>query len=110
MIVENKKDIEFIKRYLPKELYMTVSRDNLAQIMNIEATKSNGIFKLAEYWGILPSDIVAFGDDHNDYDMIKKSGIGVAMGNAIEEIKSIADFICDTNENDGVAKWLMENI
>lgn len=32
------------------------------------------------------------------------------MGNAIEEIKSIADFICDTNENDGVAKWLMENI
>lgn len=49
MIVENKKDIEFIKRYLPKELYMTVSRDNLAQIMNIEATKSNGIFKLAEY-------------------------------------------------------------
>ena len=110
MIVEDNKDIEFIESFLPKELYMTVSRDNLAQIMNVEATKSKGIFKLAEHWGILPKDIVAFGDDHNDYDMIKKAGIGVAMGNAIEEIKDVADFICNTNEDDGVANWLLENM
>lgn len=110
MIINGKKDIDFLKRYLPKELYMTVSRDNLAQIMNIEATKSKAIFELAQNWGISPMDIVAFGDDHNDYDMIKKSGTGVAMENAVKEIKDIADFICDSNENDGVAKWLLENM
>jgi hydroxymethylpyrimidine pyrophosphatase-like HAD family hydrolase len=39
-------------------------------------------------------------------DMIKAAGIGVAMGNAVDEVKSAADYICDTNDNDGVAKWI----
>jgi hydroxymethylpyrimidine pyrophosphatase-like HAD family hydrolase len=46
----------------------------------------------------------------NDKEMLVSMGSGVPMGNAIEEVKMIADYICDTNDNDGVAKWLDENI
>ena len=42
--------------------------------------------------------------------MIKNAGVGIAMGNAQQEIKNIADFVTDTNTNDGVAKYLDKNI
>ena len=41
---------------------------------------------------------------------MKKSGIGIAVENAISEVKAVADFICDTNDNDGVAEWIEENV
>ena len=65
---------------------------------------------IANEFNIDKSEIVAFGDDMNDKEMLVSMGSGVAMGNAIEEVKVIADYICDTNDNDGVAKWLDENI
>ena len=46
------------------------------------------------------------GDDINDMEMIKTAGIGIAMGNALDDVKAAADFVCDTNDNDGVAKWI----
>ena len=52
-------------------------------------------------------DIIAFGDDYNDIDMIKNAGIGIAMGNAETAVKDVADFIIDTNMNDGVAKYIV---
>ena len=42
--------------------------------------------------------------------MLRDCGIGVAVANAIDEVKAVADHICDTNDNDGVAKWLEENV
>ena len=47
---------------------------------------------------------MGFGDGNNDYDMIVMSGVGVAMKNAIDILKEVADYITDTNEEDGVAK------
>ena len=47
---------------------------------------------------------MAIGDSNNDYPMLQYAGIGVAMGNASERIKSVAQFVTDDNENDGVAK------
>ena len=52
------------------------------------------------------SDVVSFGDDYNDIDMIKHSGIGVVMGNGIPELKDVADYITETNDNDGVAYYI----
>ncbi len=51
-------------------------------------------------------DIVAFGDDYNDIDMIRECGIGVAMVNAPDDVKAAADIIAATNEEDGVAAEL----
>ena len=105
-IVNSPRITELINKHLPDNLHLFVSRDNLAMIMHKEAAKSLAIAALAKHWHIEPDGIVAFGDDVNDIDMLKYCGIGVAMGNALDEVKAAADQICDTNENDGIAKWL----
>ena len=74
--------------------------------MSSEASKWTAISNLANKMNIKTENIIAFGDDTNDIEMIKNAGIGVAMGNADEQLKNIADFITDTNQNDGVAKFL----
>ena len=48
------------------------------------------------------SEIMAFGDHYNDIDMLKGVGIGVAMGNAQDEVKAAADFVTKTNEKNGI--------
>ncbi|MDZ7548132.1 HAD hydrolase family protein, partial [Clostridium perfringens] len=58
----------------------------------------------AKHLGIKREEIITLGDAGNDLHMIEYAGLGVAMGNAFDEIKEIADYITDTNENDGVAK------
>ena len=77
---------------------------------NKQANKWNAIVKLSEYLGISTDDIIAFGDDKNDLEMLQNCGIGVAMDNALAEVKAVADHICDTNDNDGVAKWIEMNV
>ena len=110
MVVRNRDDILFIEKHLPKELYLSVGRDNLAMVMHREATKSNALAEMARFWGIAQPEIVAFGDDLNDIDMLTYAGVGVAVGNALDETKAASDYICDTNDADGVAKWLEENV
>jgi len=99
-----------LKARLDDDFYLTVARDGLGQIMHKEATKAKAIADLAQHWNISQSEIISFGDDMNDIDMLSYTGIGIAMGNALDEVKTVADHICDTNENDGVAKWLEENV
>lgn len=112
-IVDIKPDDEaFIINHLPDNLYFLMSRgeNGFGMIMHRDATKSKAIAELARVWGIEQSDTVAFGDDTNDIDLLEYCGIGVAMGNALDEVKAVADYICDTNNNDGVAKWLEDNV
>ena len=106
---ESQRHIDIIKNNLPDCLKLIVARDDAALFMHPEATKSKAIAALAEHWGIRREEIAAFGDDINDIDMLQFCGISVAVGNAIDEVKAVADYICDTNENDGVARWIEEN-
>jgi HAD superfamily hydrolase (TIGR01484 family) len=110
ILINNSDDIAFIRKHLPGDLYLSVSRDNMAMVMHKEATKSKAVAALVEYWGVNQLEIVAFGDDINDIDLLQYCGIGIATANALDEVKAVADCICDTNENDGVAKWLEENV
>lgn len=64
--------------------------------------KHIGIDKIIEYYGIKLEDTIAFGDGGNDISMIKHAHIGVAMGNANEGVKKIADYITDDVDNDGI--------
>jgi len=73
-------------------------------------SKWEGIKALAAHVGIDLEKTISFGDDYSDMEMLRECGVGVAVANAITEVKTVADTICDTNENDGVAKWLEENI
>ena len=71
-----------------------------------DATKEKAIEALCTHLKMQPSAIAAFGDDFNDIGMLKLCGKGIAMSNAIEEVRQIADAICLSNEEDGVAKWI----
>lgn len=73
-------------------------------------TKESGLREVCELMGIGMDEVIAVGDGPNDYYMIKAAGLGVAMGNADEEIKQVADVITDTNEQDGVAKVIQKYI
>ncbi len=74
------------------------------------ATKEKAIEELCRHLNITSSKIAAFGDDFNDIGMLKLCGKGIAMENAIEEVKQAADEVCVSNESDGVAKWIEENL
>lgn len=74
------------------------------------ANKWAGIMSLMNYWNIIREKVIAFGDDFNDIDMLRECGRGVAVANAIDEVKAVADYICDSNDNDGAAKWIEERI
>jgi len=108
---KSEAEIELLKANLPKGLYMITTRDDyFTMMMHEDVKKSNAVTALANHWNIKTSEIAAFGDDVPDIDMMQNYSISVAMGNAIDEIKSIANYICDTNENDGIAKWLEEHV
>ncbi|MCL2573135.1 MAG: HAD-IIB family hydrolase [Defluviitaleaceae bacterium] len=84
--------------------------ENLVRFAHRDATKWRAVQACAAYMGIETANIVAFGDDAIDVDMIENCGIGVAMGNAIDAVKAVTDHVCDTNDRDGVAKWLEQNL
>jgi Cof subfamily protein (haloacid dehalogenase superfamily) len=79
----------------------------LLEVMHHECSKASGIVFLADRLGIQPEEIVVVGDNVNDLEMVEYAGLGVAMGNAVQELKEIADEIAPTNDEDGVA-WLVE--
>lgn len=74
------------------------------------ASKEIAVKKIAEIYGFEMSNVIAFGNDLGDIGMLKISGIGVAVANAIQEAKDVAKSICESNENDGVARWLEKNV
>ncbi|MCL2833487.1 MAG: HAD family hydrolase [Treponema sp.] len=99
------KILEF-KNYIPPDLYLIIDTGRFGFILNKNASKWEGIKTIAAYFGIDTNETVAFGDDLTDLEMLENCGIGVAVDNAADEVKSRADFICGSNNNDGVAKWI----
>lgn len=69
--------------------------------------KAVGVERLADYYHIKRADVIAFGDEHNDDEMIDYAGLGVAMKNATPKLKSLADDVTTlTNDQDGMADYL----
>ena len=65
--------------------------------------KAVGLSRLADYLGIKQTEVMAVGDGDNDLDMIRYAGIGVAMENAIDDLKKAASFVTKDCDNDGIA-------
>lgn len=74
------------------------------------ATKENAILHICKDCGITTDEIAAFGDDFADIGMLKLCGIGVAMGNAIDEVKAVADYVIGDNDNDGIGYYLQKEL
>jgi Cof subfamily protein (haloacid dehalogenase superfamily) len=100
---------------LPGQLYTHVLRSPkytgyMCEIAPSGVTKWTGILRLADSWGIGASEICAVGDDVNDIPMIQGAGLGVAMGNALPEVKAAADRVAPRHDEDGlvtVVEWLL---
>lgn len=87
------------------------AEDRWIEVLNKNAGKSNSLFNLADELGVDRKNIISFGDAVNDYDVIKESGIGVAMKNAVPELKQVSRYITDfTNDELGVENWLKKNV
>ena len=108
--VENSDEINEIKSMLPEGLYTSIANGYLLQIMSTKATKLNGVKALAQHYNIDINEIAAFGDDYDDIVMIKECGYGVAVANAIDDVIKEAKYITESSDDDGVAKWIEQNI
>ena len=68
--------------------------------------KTAGIESILKHYGIKKEEIMAFGDAENDIEMLQYAQIGVAMGNADDEVKEAADYVTDMVDSDGIYKAL----
>ena len=102
--------IEALAEQYPMCDMMRYSGEDLVRFAHRDAVKWKAVYVLANRLCINIAEVAAFGDDYNDIDMLRGCGIGVAMENAIDEVKAVADYICDSNEADGVAKWLEAHV
>ncbi len=100
---------EIFLRGLPRSSRPLISpKYDLVQVMPRGASKAAALHWLLDRWGLSQEDVVAFGDDVNDVEMVAEAGLGVAMANAVPEVKAAADRITVSNEEDGVAVVLEE--
>ncbi|MCK5202170.1 MAG: HAD-IIB family hydrolase, partial [Spirochaetales bacterium] len=78
------------------------------EFMDGGVSKGSALFEVTDYLDISIDNIMAFGDGQNDISMIETAGIGIAMDNATDEVRAVADSITLSNNDDGVAVFLEE--
>jgi Cof subfamily protein (haloacid dehalogenase superfamily) len=90
---ETYKDVDFVK-----------SMPYFCEVSHPEATKYHAVSFLTEYYGLKQEEILTIGDQDNDLNLLKAGGVKVAMGNATENLKAVADYVTDTVGNNGFIK------
>jgi len=87
-----------------QDLYIVKSTPYFLEFSNKEASKYCAVKFLQKYWNLKDDEILTIGDQNNDIELLRAGGIKIAMGNATEELKQVADYITDTVQNDGFVK------
>lgn len=106
ILVSGEGAADFVKDNLTEGLHCTVANGYLVQIMSNDANKRNGVKVMLNALGIAPEEAVYFGDDYDDAEAMQLCGLGVAVDNAISPVKAVADELAESNDADGVAKWI----
>ncbi|MDF7639555.1 Cof-type HAD-IIB family hydrolase [Lactobacillus sp. ESL0791] len=86
--------------------HIVPSRKGLLEFIPLNVNKATGIEKLLSHFSQSWDNVMAFGDEENDLELLANAGLSVAMGNAIPKVKKIADFTTLDNDSDGVAVYL----
>lgn len=86
------------------------SKPTYLEITSPGVTKAAGLGLVATRHGLEPEDFMAFGDGDNDVSMFEVCGYGVAMGNASDRLKAVADMVIGTNDEDAIADFLAETM
>ena len=108
--LENEEDMRRIAAEFPSCECLSFTGEIWRRFAAVGADKVSALKKISERLGISAENIAAFGDDYNDVEMLKYCGLGVAMGNAVDEAKQAADVICGTNDSDGLAEFIEQKI
>jgi hydroxymethylpyrimidine pyrophosphatase-like HAD family hydrolase len=87
---------------------MLSDKYNLVQILAANADKTHALRHLIDHLGLEMAQVVAIGDDINDVEMIRDSGLGIAVANAIPAVKAVAQRVTLSNDEDGVAVAIEE--
>lgn len=90
------------------KLTVTVSKRYYIEVMAPGVSKARALKELADFYGIPVEEVIAIGDGLNDKAMIKWAGLGIAMADAPEEVKEVADMIAPPHHEEGVARILKE--
>lgn len=107
--LENEADVSVLRSLLPDNSYLEISEGTLGMVIHREATKLHGVEMALRELGVPMAEAAAFGDDLADVGMLQACGFGIAVANALPEVKAAADFVTASNDEDGVAKWLAEH-
>lgn len=95
---------------LPDDFSLHISEDVLWMLTNPLANKGHALNVICDRLGVQPSRTVVFGDDIIDIDMFRAGGYGVAVSNSNPRLLAIADEVCASNNDDGVASWLQNEL
>ncbi|MDR2660848.1 MAG: Cof-type HAD-IIB family hydrolase [Lactobacillaceae bacterium] len=114
MFIDEEAKLNLIQNKVPKNVTDTVNMirstaQNL-EFVSPKTSKGDALLALTKFLNIDIKDTLAIGDQENDYSMIENAGIGIAMGNAIQRIKNIADFVTTSNDENGVANAITRYI
>ncbi len=97
-----------IAGYLPETLQVVQTAPFYLEVIPKSIHKGQGIRDICNTLGIRTEEVIAFGDAENDIPMLLAAGMGIAMGNAAEAVKSAADYVTLTNNEDGIAAALQQ--
>jgi Cof subfamily protein (haloacid dehalogenase superfamily) len=101
------EEVALVRRLMPAECaYVVTDGGGLVQIAHRACDKLGAVAYVLGREGIALDEVIAFGDDNNDVPLLRGAGCGVAMGNATDELKAVADHVTATNDQDGVGAFL----
>lgn len=86
--------------------WIRFSHTNWYQLTKKDVSKEHAVLYLCREAGLSVGDMIAFGDDFSDIGMLRRCGRGIAMGNAVDEVKNIADLVIGDHNEDGIAEYL----
>lgn len=114
MMIDHPEILDEAIKKMPNEIlekYNTVkSSPFYYEMLNKNASKGNALKKLAEHLGFTADETMAIGDNENDISMLEFAGIGVAVANAVEKTKAVADVIVSSNNDGGVAEAINQYV
>lgn len=98
-----------LKKTFPDKLEAFFSESYFLEVVPPNVSKSEGLKQIAKALNINLEEMAACGDGLNDIPMLETAGLGIAMANAYDEVKAVADMLAPSNDDDGVA-WVIENV
>lgn len=108
LLIDNASTIQKLKETLATmdfpQTDFYLSKDNYLEVTHNQVSKKQALLELAKYYQLSLTEIMTIGDNYNDIPMIETAGLGVAMGNAPTEVKTCANTVTDSNDQNGVSK------